>query len=93
MEGIRCPLLREHISNDIYLSVLQPDIKSYGFDGEADLPEEIDASETVVVPETICPLDEEAFAIFCERLHFVQDEDRRDTQQIFLGKILKCKIV
>ena len=76
----RRPFLREHIYGDVYLSILQPDIESYGFDGQAHLPEEIDTSETVVVPETICPLDEEALAIFRERLHFVQDEDLGNTQ-------------
>ena len=47
---------------------------------EADLPEEIDTSERVVVPETICPLDEEALAMFRESLHFVQDEGLGNTQ-------------
>ena len=68
------------LPNEYFETLTEPDIESYGFDGKADLPEEIDASEAVVVPETVCPLDEEALAIFRERLHFVQDEDLGNTQ-------------
>ena len=60
--------------------VVQADIQSYGFDAEACLPDENDETDGVIVPETLCPFDEENLIIFRQNIHAIENEVRWNTQ-------------
>ena len=54
-------------------------MQSYGFDAEADLPDENDETDGVIVPETLCPFDEEDLIIFRQNIHVTENEDKWNT--------------
>ena len=52
----------------------------YGLDAEADFPNENDETGGVIVPETLCPFDEEDLIIFRQNIHATENEDKWNTQ-------------
>ncbi len=67
----------------LYFAVIKDTLHTYGVDVEAGLPEyneDAASEEGVIVPETLNPLDETAFAIFLERICAVERTDPWDIE-------------
>ncbi len=64
--------------NVLVLLSFQEDLLTYGVDPTGTLPDEIDETSAVVVPQTNCPLDSDSLSIFKERMSEVRCQDQWD---------------